>query len=73
MPVVFSIKAMLRKHTLLVAQDIDCSCFLQGHFLIAGQLYDPETGLICGLRPTHFITLATPHLGCEAGDSPAQV
>ena len=41
--------------------------------LLAGKLYDPETGLICGLRPTHLITLATPHLGCEAGDSPAQV
>ena len=40
--------------------------------LFAGQLYDPETELICGLRPAHFITLATPHLGCDA-DGPAQV
>ena len=39
--------------------------------LLAGQLYDPETELICGLRPAHFITLATPHLGCDA-DGPAQ-
>ncbi|CAL5220186.1 g2158 [Coccomyxa viridis] len=39
-----------------------------------GKMYDPKTGLICGLRPAHFITLATPHLGCAgAVDSPAQV
>jgi hypothetical protein len=38
-----------------------------------GKLYDAETQLICGLRPAHFITLATPHLGCDAKESPAQV
>eukprot|EP00891_Asterochloris_glomerata_P004532 jgi/Astpho2/4532/Aster-00121 len=38
-----------------------------------GKLYDEETGLVAGLRPTHFITMATPHLGCEAVQGPAQV
>ena len=39
----------------------------------AGLLYDPTTELICGLRPAHFITLATPHLGCAEVDGPSQV
>ncbi|KAL0029171.1 hypothetical protein WJX79_000097 [Trebouxia sp. C0005] len=38
----------------------------------AGKLYDPITHLICGLIPAHFITLATPHMGCD-GEGPAQV
>ncbi|KAL0039127.1 hypothetical protein WJX77_008695 [Trebouxia sp. C0004] len=38
----------------------------------AGKLYDPVTCLICGLIPAHFITLATPHMGCD-GEGPAQV
>lgn len=38
----------------------------------AGKLYDPVTCLICGLVPAHFITLATPHMGCD-GEGPAQV
>lgn len=38
----------------------------------AGKLYDPSTGLICGLKPAHFVTLATPHMGCD-GAGPAQV
>jgi len=33
----------------------------------AGKLYDPGTGLVLGLKPVHFITLATPHLGCDGG------
>lgn len=32
----------------------------------AGQLYSPDTGLVAGLQPMHFITMATPHLGCDA-------
>lgn len=39
----------------------------------AGHLYDEGTGLVAGLRPGHFITMATPHLGCEVDTSPAQV
>ncbi|EFJ47651.1 hypothetical protein VOLCADRAFT_91609, partial [Volvox carteri f. nagariensis] len=30
-------------------------------------LYDRSTGRIAGLKPAHFISLATPHLGCDAG------
>ena len=40
---------------------------------MTGKLYDPETELICGLRPTHFVTFATPHLGCDGDRSAAQV
>ena len=29
-------------------------------------LYDPKTGRIAGLEPCHFITIATPHMGCDA-------
>ena len=39
----------------------------------AGHLFDPATGLVAGLRPAHFVTMATPHLGCEVAASPAQV
>ena len=38
----------------------------------AGKLYDPTTQLIAGLKPAHFLTLATPHMGCD-GEGPAQV
>ena len=38
----------------------------------AGKLYDPNTRLIAGLKPAHFLTLATPHMGCD-GEGPAQV
>ena len=31
----------------------------------AGRLYQPDTGLIAGLKPMHFLTLASPHLGCD--------
>ncbi|GIL60273.1 hypothetical protein Vafri_14904 [Volvox africanus] len=31
-----------------------------------GVLYNPATGRIAGLQPSHFITLATPHMGCDA-------
>jgi hypothetical protein len=31
-----------------------------------GLLYNPETQRISGLQPRHFITLATPHLGCDS-------
>jgi hypothetical protein len=34
--------------------------------------YDPETKRIAGLEPCHFITMATPHLGCD-DDGVAQV
>jgi pimeloyl-ACP methyl ester carboxylesterase len=39
----------------------------------AGLLYDAGSGTVAGLRPAHFITMATPHLGCETGPGPAQV
>ena len=32
----------------------------------AGHLYNPSTGLMAGLRPVHYISMATPHLGCDA-------
>lgn len=39
----------------------------------AGHLYEPRTGLMAGLRPVHFISMATPHLGCDAfGESQAR-
>ncbi|KAK9827864.1 hypothetical protein WJX74_006695 [Apatococcus lobatus] len=38
----------------------------------AGKLYDVGAGTIAGLRPAHFVTLATPHLGCN-GWGPNQV
>lgn len=32
----------------------------------AGQLYDPDTGLMAKrLEPVHFITMATPHPRCD--------
>ncbi|KIZ05254.1 hypothetical protein MNEG_2703 [Monoraphidium neglectum] len=30
-----------------------------------GVLFNPSAGTIAGLQPTHFITLATPHFGCD--------
>ncbi|GFR42535.1 hypothetical protein Agub_g3441, partial [Astrephomene gubernaculifera] len=38
-----------------------------------GILFDPKNASICGLRPCHFLTLATPHLGLSVVDGPAQV
>lgn len=38
-----------------------------------GDLYDPRTSTVAGLRPCHFIALASPHLGCESDSGPAQV
>ena len=32
----------------------------------AGHLFDASTGHMGGLKPRHFITMATPHLGCAA-------
>ena len=40
--------------------------------LPSGKLYKAEAGTVAGLRPAHFITLATPHLGCN-GWGPNQV
>jgi hypothetical protein len=37
-----------------------------------GSLYNPASGTICGLQPAHFISMATPHCGCDA-DGVAQV
>ncbi|KAG1674863.1 hypothetical protein FOA52_015253 [Chlamydomonas sp. UWO 241] len=31
------------------------------------QLYQPGARTIGGLQPAHFVTLATPHLGCDGG------
>ena len=38
-----------------------------------GRLYDPATRTVAGLRPCHFITMATPHLGCAGESGEAQV
>ena len=38
-----------------------------------GRLYDPGTRTVAGLQPRHFVAIATPHLGCDAARSPAQV
>ena len=35
-------------------------------------LFDKESSKIAGLEPRHFISMATPHLGC-GGEGPAQV
>jgi triacylglycerol esterase/lipase EstA (alpha/beta hydrolase family) len=32
----------------------------------AGRLFDADTGRVAGLKPIHFITMASPHLGCDA-------
>lgn len=37
-----------------------------------GALFNPTSSTICGLQPTHFVTMATPHCGCDA-DGVAQV
>ena len=39
----------------------------------AGRLYDPETHTMAGLAPSHYVAIATPHLGCDLDPSPAQV
>ena len=33
---------------------------------VVASLYDEKTKLVCGLEPTHFITLASPHLGVRS-------
>jgi hypothetical protein len=38
-----------------------------------GHLYNPSSMLVAGLQPIHFITMASPHLGCDAsGESQAR-
>uniref|UniRef100_A0A061RZM0 Alpha beta-hydrolases superfamily protein n=1 Tax=Tetraselmis sp. GSL018 TaxID=582737 RepID=A0A061RZM0_9CHLO len=32
-----------------------------------GRMFDPGSGTILGLAPAHFVTMATPHLGCDGG------
>lgn len=40
----------------------------------AGLLFDPATRTIAGAPPAHYVSLATPHLGCaHEPDNPAQV
>ena len=46
--------------------------FIPHSLCSVGKLYDPSSRLICGLKPAHFLTLATPHMGCD-GEGPAQV
>ncbi|KAI8469034.1 MAG: putative serine esterase-domain-containing protein [Monoraphidium minutum] len=31
-----------------------------------GALFNPASGTIAGLQPAHFVTLATPHFGCDS-------
>lgn len=31
-----------------------------------GVLYDPDDSSIAGLQPCHFVSMATPHMGCDA-------
>ena len=38
-----------------------------------GLLYDPQKSAIAGLSPAHYVSLATPHVGCHADEGPAQV
>ena len=35
-------------------------------------LYDPGSATLAGLAPAHFISIATPHLGCDSGFTEAQ-
>lgn len=37
-----------------------------------GALYNPVSGTVAGLTPCHFVSMATPHVGCE-GEGLAQV
>ena len=37
------------------------------------ELYRSSDSTIAGLKPSHFISLATPHLGCASDPGPAQV
>lgn len=37
-----------------------------------GKTYDAATGHVAGLEPRHYVSMATPHLGCDV-DGPAQV
>ncbi|GLC67352.1 hypothetical protein PLESTF_000545600, partial [Pleodorina starrii] len=38
-----------------------------------GLLFDPSDCSIAGLAPTHYVTLATPHLGLTVDEGPARV
>lgn len=38
-----------------------------------GELFDPNVRTVAGLIPSHFLSLATPHLGCTVNPGPAQV
>jgi triacylglycerol esterase/lipase EstA (alpha/beta hydrolase family) len=31
-----------------------------------GVLYCPQSGAVAGLQPHHFVSMATPHCGCDA-------
>lgn len=42
-------------------------------FSLLGVLFDPPSGRVAGLRPVHYVSMATPHLGCTASRGPAQV
>lgn len=37
-----------------------------------GRTFDPSTGRVAGLEPRHYVSMATPHLGCDV-EGPAQV
>jgi pimeloyl-ACP methyl ester carboxylesterase len=39
----------------------------------AGALFDPGAATLAGLSPAHFVSMATPHLGCQTVVGPAQV
>eukprot|EP00967_Tisochrysis_lutea_P094646 scaffold137675_cov18-Tisochrysis_lutea.AAC.1 len=43
----------------------DCVAFPLAHSVLA-VLFDPKTRRIAGLEPCHFISIATPHVGCDA-------
>jgi hypothetical protein len=38
-----------------------------------GVLYRPACRTVAGLQARHFISMATPHLGCDPADGEAQV
>ncbi len=37
-----------------------------------GRAYNQSTGCVAGLQPRHYVSMATPHLGCDV-EGPAQV
>lgn len=36
----------------------------------AGALFDNDSKRVAGLKPAHFLTMATPHLGCDTAGEP---